>query len=400
MPKITLDIKIEDHYSSKVYTSGSHVTGVVAVCSDTNLPFHCIQITLVGTARTRVDMLPVPKITNDVFLNLDMPITKTSHSLGQTFIARQTNEVRFDFTVPHMLHKDPCDSISGEHSHDQHMRLPPTMGSWEKDDMSPTMAQVEYQVVARVLHKFSSNHKDTIEASQPIKVLPAFPEDPPLGVNDRDARYNLSRTKSVRRNLLSVKKDQIIIRASQPEAVHISIGGYQLPSSQPSITLDCTFESSSAVSFPPEITLGQIKLEAQTWFTGTPMKVVPDLGNPRDTAGLRHELRYSTNVKLSTTDTGVILWHKDNGEEEQKLNTWRSKTKIPIRLPTVHKMFLPTFYSCFIARSYILHVSVNYSGSKTNLSVPLQIASQSVYPRVSEPEIEDLPSFQASLTWR
>ncbi|GJC89087.1 hypothetical protein ColLi_11925 [Colletotrichum liriopes] len=400
MPKVTLDIQIEDHYSSKIYTSGSQIIGVVAICSDTNLPFHCVQIALVGTARTRVDMLPVPKITNDVFLNLDMPITKTSYPPGQTFIAQQTKQIPFEFTVPHMLHRDSCDSTSGEHSHDQHMRLPPTMGSWEKDDMSPTMAQVEYQVVARVLHKRSSNHENTIEVSQPVKILPAFPEDPPLSINGRDARYTLSRIKSVRRSRLSVKKDQIIIRASQPEAVHISIGGSQLPSSQPSITLDCTFESSSALSFPPEITLGRIKLEAQTWFTGTPMKVVPDLGNPRDMAGIRHELRYSTSVKLSTADTGVILWHKDDGKGEQKLTTWRSNTKIPIRLPTVHKMFLPTFYSCFIARSYILHVNVNSNGSKTNLSVPLQIASHSLYPKVLEPEIDDLPSFEASLTWR
>ncbi|GKT50089.1 uncharacterized protein ColSpa_10270 [Colletotrichum spaethianum] len=399
MFKSILKIGIENHYSSKIYTSGSRITGVVAVCPDTDLSFHCIQIVLVGTACTRVDMLPVPKTTNDVFLNLDMPITKTSYPPGQIFIARQKHEIPFDFTVPHMLHKDSCDTISGEHSHDQHMRLPPTMGSWEKDDMSPTMARIEYKIVARVLRKRSSLYKGTIETSQLIKVLPAFPEDPPLSINSRDARYTLYSTKAVRRNLLSVKKDRIMIKASQPQALHVSIGGYQLPSSQSSVILDFIFEASSAFSFPPEVTLGQVKLEAQTWFTGTPMKVVPDLGNPRDMAGLRHELRYSTNVKLSTTDTGVILWHKDVSGEEQGLSTWRSKTKIPIRLPTAHKMFLPTFYNCFIARSYILHMSFNSSGSKTNLSVPLQIASQSLYPKASEPEIEDLPSFEASLTW-
>ncbi|GJD01411.1 arrestin [Colletotrichum higginsianum] len=402
MPRMALEIKIDDHYSSKIYTSGSRVAGVVDICPDTDMPFHCFQITLIGTARTRVDMLPGPKITNDVFLNLDMPITKTLYPPGQTLMAKETHRIPFDFTIPHKLHKDSCGAVSGAHSHDQHLRLPPTMGSWEKDDMAPVMAQVEYKIVARLLRRqsYKNNSKSIIEASQSIKILPAFPEDPPLVLNSHDARYALSRTRSVRRSILSVHKDRIIITAAQPQAVHVSIGGHQLPSSQPMVSLDFAFESSSAASFPPEVTLNQVKLEAQTWFTGTPMKVVPDLGDPRDAAGLRHELRYSTNVKLSTTDTGVILWHKDDANEGQKVTSWQSTARIPIRLPTAHKMFLPTFYNCFIARSYILHVSVTFGGSKTNLSIPLQIATQSLYPRMSEPEVEDLPSFDASLTWR
>ncbi|KAK1659183.1 arrestin [Colletotrichum godetiae] len=250
------------------------------------------------------------------------------------------------------------------------------------------MAQVEYKIVARLLRKRPSSPKDTIEASQRIMVLPAFAEDPPLNINNQDA------------SLLSAQKDRIVVNALQPEAVYISIGGHQLPDSHASVTLDLSFESTSSFSFPPEVTLGQVKLETQTWFTGTPMKMLPDLGDPREAAGLRHELRYSTQTKLPTTDTGVILWHKDDRTEDRKVFSWRSRTKVPIRLPTAHKMFLPTFFNCFIARSYILRMSVNFNGSKTKLSVPLQIASQSLYPQVMEPEVEDLPSFDASLAWR
>ncbi|KXH65556.1 arrestin [Colletotrichum salicis] len=210
-------------------------------------------------------------------------------------------------------------------------------------------------------------------------VLPAFAEDPPLSINNQDARYTLSRTKSVHRGLLSTQKNRIVVNALQPEAVYISIGGHQLPDSHASVTLDLSFESTSSFSFPPEVTLGQVKLETQTWFTDTPMKMSPDLGDPH---------------------TGVILWHKDDRTQDRKVFFWRSRTKVPIRLPTAHKMFLPTFFNCFIARSYILRMSVNFNGSKTNLSVPLQIASQSLYPQVMEPGAEDLPSFDASLAWR
>ncbi|OHE99664.1 arrestin [Colletotrichum orchidophilum] len=399
-PKMPLDIRIDDHYSSKIYTSGSQITGTVVVCPDSRIPFHCIQIALIGTSYTRVDMLPVPKTTTDVFLNLDMPITKASYPPGQAFVARETHNIPFNFTIPRKLQKDVCETASGEHFHDHHMRLPPSMGGWEKDDMSPTMAQVDYKIVARLLRNRSSNPKNVIETNQRIMVLPAFAEDPPLSLNNHDARYTLSRTKSVRRSLLSAQKDRIFINALQPEAAYITIGGHQLPESHPSATLDLTFESTSSFSFPPEVTLGQLKLEAQTWFTGTPMKMLPDLGDSREAAGLRHELRYSTHTKLSTTDTGVILWHKADSAEGCKVFSWRSRTKVPIRLPTAHKIFLPTFFNCFIARSYILHMTINFNGSKTNLSVPLQIASQSLYPQVLEPEVEDLPSFDASLAWR
>ncbi|KXH65557.1 arrestin [Colletotrichum salicis] len=128
--KIPLDIKIDDHYCYKIYTSGSHITG------------------LMGISHTRVDMFPVPKTTTDVFLNLDMPITKTSYPQGQVFAAGETHIIPFNFTIPRELHKDACETGQGEHSHDQHTRLPPSMGGWEKDDMSPTMAQVEYKMVA------------------------------------------------------------------------------------------------------------------------------------------------------------------------------------------------------------------------------------------------------------
>ncbi|KAK2017436.1 hypothetical protein LZ32DRAFT_600644 [Colletotrichum eremochloae] len=394
---MTLKINVENHYSSKIYTSGSRIAGVVVVCPDTDISFHCVQIALVGTARTRVDTLPLPKIINDVFLILDMPVTETSYPPGQTFSAGKTSQIPFEFIVPHKLHKGPCRTMTDERSHDQHMRLPPTMGSWEKDDMSPTMAQIEYKIIVRVLQKRSKAPKDTIHVSQSIKVLPAFPEDPPLSVNNQDALYTLSRTRTIRRSLLSFQKDRVIIQSYQPKAVVVGFGGHQLPSSQSALTLDLTFDSSSTVSFPPEVTLDNPKLEAQTWYAGTAMKAIPDLGGLRDVAGLRPDLRYSMNVKLPKAETGVVLWHKDSAEQGQKSTTWRSRTMMPIRLPTTHKMFLPTFYNRFIARSYILHVDVCLNGSKTTLSIPLQIASQSLYAQSSEPSIGELPPFEASL---
>ncbi|WYZ36056.1 hypothetical protein EsH8_X_000703 [Colletotrichum jinshuiense] len=279
MPKVTLDIKIDDHHASKIYTSSSRITGTVYVISKNDVSFHCMQIALIGTSRTRVDMLPAPKVTNDIFLKLDMPVTKMSYPPGQVFKSLESYGIPFDFTIPRVLHKDACDAGSGcEHNHDQHMRLPPTMGNWEKDDMAPDMAQVEYTVVARLLRKPSAEPSHTIENSLPIRVLPAFPEDPPLSINSQDAKYTLSRSKSIRRSLLSTQKDKVIVTTTQPQAVHLGNGGHQHSGSETSAMLDFLFESSSAYSFPPEVTLGQLRLEAQTWFTGTPMKMLPDLG--------------------------------------------------------------------------------------------------------------------------
>ncbi|KAJ0280608.1 hypothetical protein COL940_006105 [Colletotrichum noveboracense] len=339
---MALSISIDNHYTSKIYTCNSKVSGTLSVCTQRDTPFDCVQIALLGTSHTRIDMLPAPKIIDNDFLRLDMPIHEDSYPSGRNFRAGQTYHIPFEFTIPRALSSDACHahtlSESG-HIQDLHMRLPPTMGDWEKDDMSPVMARVGYSIVGRVLQKRASEPGHATEISQPIKVFPSFPEDPPLSITEQDTRYCLN------------------------------------------------------------ISLGQTRLEAINWFSGAPIKTLPELGEARDSTGVKQELKYITSTKLPTTGVEVIWQHVDTGGQS---SLWEGSLEIPIALPNIHKMFLPTFYSCFVARTYVLHLCVNAaaSGTKINLSVPLQISVQEQDGKDFEVSGDDLPTFEAAIAWR
>ncbi|KAI8237456.1 hypothetical protein K4K54_012867 [Colletotrichum sp. SAR 10_86] len=400
MPKMALSISIDDHYTSKIYTCNSKVSGTLSVCTQRDTPFDCVQIALLGTSHTRIDMLPAPKIIDNDFLRLDMPIHEDSYPSGRNFRAGQTYHIPFEFTIPRALSSDACHAHTlSESGHIQHlhMRLPPTMGDWEKDDMSPVMARVGYSIVGRVLQKRASEPGHATEISQPIKVFPSFPEDPPLSITEQDTRYCLSKTKYTRKSLLSTQRDQVTATMVQPAPAILNIAGQQL--SPTSATMHLAFKSNSTCATPPDISLGQIRLEAISWFSGAPIKTLPELGEARDSTGVKQELKYITSTKLPTTGVEVKWQHVDTGGQS---SLWEGSLEIPVALPTTHKMFLPTFYNCFVARTYVLHLCVNAaaSGTKINLSMPLQISVQEQDGKDFEVSGDDLPTFEAAIAWR
>ncbi|KAF9880325.1 arrestin domain-containing protein [Colletotrichum karsti] len=400
VPKMGFNININHHYTSKVYTTRSTISGNVSVCPERDISFRCVQIALIGTYHARIDMLPVPRIIDNDFLTLDMPINEELYPSDRIFRAGKTYQIPFHFTLPYALSKDACDKLSESgHIQELHMRLPPTMGQWERDDMSPVMARVEYNVVARLLKRNTSELGQTIEASQPIRVMPEFSEDPPLGITEQDTRYSLSKTRFIRKSLLSTQKDQVTLTTAQPGAVHLSTQGQAFADSPATVMLHLHYKSASSFSSPPEVNVTQVKLETITWFSGTPMKTLPELGEARDSSGTRHELKYVASVKLPPTQLQDIAWHQESNTTGRDSSAWTAAIGVPIHLPTAHKMFLPTFHNCFLARTYVLHLSVGIAGAKTTLSVPLQVATEAIENQTPKSVGDELPNFHAAMAW-
>ncbi|TDZ53196.1 hypothetical protein CTRI78_v007075 [Colletotrichum trifolii] len=393
--QVTVDI--EDHYKSKIYNSGSVITGSVSISSETNIAIKSIRIKLVGTAYTRVEMLPTTKITKSVFLNLDMPLHEASYPTERMLKADKTHCVVFKFILPRQLPRDACNKSTGHGQIQQlHMRLPPTVGNWERDDLSPSMATVVYEIVAQVAPERDANSPGTTEARIPLKVLPDFPEDPPLQITDRDGRYAMTKTKFIRRSWLQSKRDWIAITATQPNSLRLSCGGNQALDNEPSALIDILV-SCALTSAAPEVEIEHLAIEAFTWFSGVPMHTLPELGEPRDASGTRHELKFSTAIKLPLTALGDVKW--EAGGHDTGRQTWKATVRIPIRLPTTQKMFLPTFYSCFVARTYALHVPVCVSGVKFHLTLPLQVTVEPSTSNLRGMASPELPTFDAALSW-
>ncbi|KAJ4138843.1 hypothetical protein NW765_002738 [Fusarium oxysporum] len=204
--KSGIDIKLDQHWSSKSYTSGSKVTGNVIINTQRDVAYDGFDIFFTGTAYTRVDFVSQYSSANYAsrpFMKLRMPLSPADFPSNRVFEAGRTYTIPFHFGSP-----PPA---------------PPTMGFWERNDQSPDMAHIEYGIRA-VATKNSEEEGRTLplDSFHMVKVLPAMPEDAPLDICSKDERYCLSKTKPIRKNLFSAKQGELTTTASQPSAIMLS----------------------------------------------------------------------------------------------------------------------------------------------------------------------------------
>ncbi|KAF9881785.1 arrestin [Colletotrichum karsti] len=423
--KQSIEIVIDDHFTSKVYTSGSPISGNVIITPNHDSRFDYVQIILLGTSRTRLDAVQIPQLSSHTFLKLEMPIPESAYPVPRIFEAGRTYTIPFNFVVPQHLTISACNhKAQSDLIHDYHMRLPPSMGSWEKDDMTPDMAQIHYAIKARVVRQDELGGRPTkvMEDAYLLNVLPASPEDPPLNITKQDKGYTLSKTKNIRKNIFSSKQGRITATAVQPGAVYLTPDGRE--ASEGSLMVNLNFEPASADILPPKVGSVSAKLQAQTWYGATPMTRLPNLGDSHEVYAFSQQLAYQTSVPLLSATVDKINWRqqivsttrRDSGyssdgfqgshsDSDHSNNRGRRSTKdrsspinhlaalqIPFKLPTERKTFIPTFHACIISRTYTLQLTVVVGDSKVNLAIPVQIAL--------EPPAQlgmGLPSFDAAM---
>ncbi|KAK2022941.1 arrestin [Colletotrichum zoysiae] len=428
--KHSVEVKINDHYHSKVYTSGNPISGQVTITPSHDSRFDYVQIILIATSRTRLDALQIPQLSSHTFLKLEMPIPDSAYPVPRIFEAGGTYTIPFNFVIPHHLTISACThKAQSDYIHDYHMRLPPTVGGWERDDMAPDMAQIQYAVKARVVRQDELGGKPMklMEGSHLIKVLPRSPEDPPLNITEQDRAYALSKTKPIRRNLFSSKLGYITAATAQPSAIHLTADGRS--ASEGSILVNLNFEPTSADILPPKVKTVSAKLQAQTWYAANPMTKLPNMGNSQEAFAMSQQHVYNTSVSLFSTSVGKVAWrqqltsaarrdsgyssdglresgHSDSDSQNHSQSRRSSKDQscpifhraalqIPFKLPTSRKTLIPTFYSCLVSRTYTLQLTLVVGDSKINLNVPLQIALE---PPVQQDLLGmGLPSFDAAM---
>ncbi|KAK8051037.1 hypothetical protein PG993_002422 [Apiospora rasikravindrae] len=177
-----MEIHLDNHYSSKAYTSSSSLSGRVVISPTRDMRFDSLHILLMGVTKTRVDGVHAPHATQHTFLRLTMPIPETSYPVPRVYEAGRVYTVPFHFVIPNYLtlgaccHKIESDAVS-----EQHLCIPPSLRTWDKDDMAPDMARVEYTVRARLYREeeLDKTRVKIMEANQVVNVLPSFAEQPP-----------------------------------------------------------------------------------------------------------------------------------------------------------------------------------------------------------------------------
>ena len=407
--KPILDIEIERHFTSKVYTSGSAISGQAIVRTLQDTPFDSFDIIFAGVAATRLGS--VQQYTSHSvhrFMKLCMPILQSSLPENKVFEAGKVYSIPFKFVVPHQLTLGACNHrCSNPAVREQHLRPPPTVGFWEADDQAPQMARIAYSIKATV---YSGREAGCpMESYHMVKVLPSYPEDAPLDITITDERYNLSKSKTIRRNLFT-KAGKLTATASQPAAVMLGSDGHTASTTIVRVSLE--FEPVSAVMAPPKINSMSGKLTAVTFFGAAPADLLPNLGS-RSVFTANPALSYTTTSPLFSNSVNEVAWQQHNfsgqrdseysivGEDVHETDCPESRgciggngkgskkcpvrhsamLEVPLAIPTSsRRLYLPTFYSCLVSRTYTLrlHLSVGPTNTTLSLAIPLQIGVKAV----------------------
>ncbi|KXJ95190.1 hypothetical protein Micbo1qcDRAFT_157024 [Microdochium bolleyi] len=420
-----MEIHIDNHYAKKVYSTASVVAGHVDITCAADTPFHRVHILLLGTARSRIDGVNIPQITEHTFLKLEMPIPAASYPTPRVLEAGATYKIPFHFVVPQALTTSACSHrVANGAVQDHHTRLPPSMGAWDRDDLAPAMAQVEYVVRARLFRDDPSQSK-VFEVAHPINVLPQTFEDAPLSISPTDTIYAMSKTKTLRKNILSAKSGKVTVSATQPPAAMVSADGRS--AADTSVCVDLQFDPATADAIPPKVAITAAKVTAHSYWSASGVQTMPNLGDglrsPADGRGsypgaanlaitapvhdnswkqhLPQQARRDSGYGSETaSDSDNTRSGSKNGKKTSLMHH-STRVQVPVKLPTDKKMFIPTFHSCIVSRVYVLNLNVTLTtgaGSTvhTTLAVPLQIGVMPPDNNQAAADATGLPTFEAA----
>ncbi|KAK4244558.1 hypothetical protein C7999DRAFT_17186 [Corynascus novoguineensis] len=444
-PKSDINIHLKNHSNSKVYTSMSPVVGDLTITTKRDVRFDSIEILLLGHTKTTLEGMGMPQEVTHTFLKMVMPIPESAYPLPRVLEPGRTLTLPFNFVIPSQLTINACNHARlVEAMQDYHVKLPPSVGAWERDDMAPKMTRVVYQIKARVVRDDDGRKTRIMETTQPIQVLPATPEEPPLSITDKDRLYRLSKAKNLRKNFLTTKIGCIRAEALQPSAAILSSDGRRVMS-HPMVRIKLVFQPGSPRALPPTVTGVTAKLTAHTYFSSSTIQSFPNLGDWQGIPGtIDRRGQYSTSVALpAVTLAEQPAWtshpslaRRDSGygssvgscvEEEEDYDETSSDNDepmkrtavssssllssstattshhtatlaVPLSLPTDKKTFVPTFHSCIVSRVYTVTLTVALAGKgggSTSLSVvvPLQVAVDAA-PVATAPTADRPPSFE------
>ncbi|KAK9438586.1 arrestin [Metarhizium brunneum] len=412
-----LGFHLEQHFNAKIYTSGSPVRGHVLLRPAQDIAYDDFEISLVGVSSTQNLLQHESAIVAMPFMKLVMPLCPDSLPASKVFAAGQEYIFRFHFVLPFHLAIGSCrHGCVSPAVKELHLRPPPTMGFWEGDDQSPQMTQIKYAVAVLATRRLPADPLPArvIAESSMIRVLPAFPEDAPLDITPVDDGYALSRSKTIRRNFVAGKLGRLTATAAQPKAVMLSPDGHAASATSCRLTL--VFDSVGAGTPSPRISSVSGKLTSHTYFDMSFMNRLPNLGN-RPSPEATSPYRYTTSTKLFSLPVGDLPWREERAEsawEEAMFPLARGDSVLTQENPSRRasaatcpdmessmgsrprrcvaeldvqftiprnnrKMFLPTFHSCRISRTYTLHLclAVGQTFSTLSLVVPLQIGVES-----------------------
>ncbi|RGP72142.1 hypothetical protein FLONG3_6865 [Fusarium longipes] len=406
-----IEINIDGHYESKVYTFGSKVSGIVTMTAHKQLPFRSLQIDLRGITSTCGHAFQYGTAFKiHTFMQLQMPISTSALPANQSLEPGQLYHIPFQFVIPDQLSSTACNHKNTA-VRERHLQPPPSIGVWDRNDLVGGSANVDYLITARlVLSKHKQGQEQSIDQSRSIKVIPALPEQPPLHISPDNSEYRLSQTKTIKKGVLGAKMGIVKASTTQPKPIVLSLDG--LDTSQSEIPIDLEYTPASSTAKPPEIRVKAATIESLTNFWLGVDGYLPDhhekpsnsiaptapwvtshtlVLNESETTSWKteshlisekeverrfsepvHAIRDCIEHQAVSRSASCVSYHLDSS----KAPAFKATLRQSFKLPTDKLLFLPTFYSCLVSRTYQMKITlaIGSSGTTILLVVPLQVA--------------------------
>ncbi|PTD01176.1 hypothetical protein FCULG_00012764 [Fusarium culmorum] len=407
-----VEIDIQGHYESRIYTTGSTVQGIVKITSQRKTAIQSIQVDFRGTASTRQAFQYGTPFTTHTFMHIPIPISEDLLSAGHVLQAGESHSIPFIFEIPSNLSSNACNHQNTA-ARERHLLPPPSLGSWMKSDLTDGSAYVDYAIRARlVLGNEGCAEEKFVDQNISIKVIPLFPEQPPINISLFNSQYCLSQTKTIRRNLVGAKEGILKVSTRQPRPMTLNLDLLQASDSQ--LAIDLEYIPLSTRRTPPETRIKSAVVETVTSFSLGRVGYLPDhddtmsstisgvapwvASHPLLLQGLREvnwekvtdiipsaepERRASEPIQVApdsarTQTPRTTRSSIDKAYSQSEALIYKDTMTQSFMLPTEKLLFLPTFHSCMVSRTYRIRITLatRAHGTTVSLVVPFQITSE------------------------
>lgn len=458
--KPSLDITLTDGQQDAFipsYATLDEIKGCVTMTPQVETKIDNIYITLECIVKTCVERVSTAAATtgrSEGFtpaLHLVQPIPETAMPESGKVHPGKTYTFPFEFAVPEELLPSTCEhTIDNDVVRQAHLQLPPTLGDpmsavWGKtmmDDMAPQGSIVSYSIRVRLISgkdAKTGKHIFIAEASKKIRVIPAVPEHPPLAVLEgKQDDYRLRKEKPLKKGTFQKRIGTLVMESAQPRSLHLPPLRSENPGPVTTMaTIRLRFDPASSEAQPPRLGSLVTKLKVATFYASKPMRDIP-----KRSANFHYSSDnglYVESIPLSSRCVASATWVKHTPQNlphpeptpsrqesipagspvvpasslatpapsesyKEGEDYYTAYLKVPITLPgkvegnTNHKVFVPTFYTCLVARVYALDLTLSchtpgasVTVPEMHLKLPVQVSAEpnaDARPKISQGEAQ------------
>ncbi|KIW70052.1 hypothetical protein PV04_02363 [Phialophora macrospora] len=429
------------------YSTYDEIKGHVEIKFDKPTAFDDLNITFEGLSCTYVEKIATTAPTTGrttgrhTFLKVQQPIADGLLPDNGLFEAGVTYTVPFTFVVPDRLLPFICShKVDNEQIRREHLQLPPSLGDPSvsgdghmlMDDLAPDMSKISYSIRARAT-KWNATGRllELADKSERIRIVPAKEEAPPVEVDDMESDHIMRKEKSVKKGLFKIGKvGRLTAETTQPKSLRLPHPQKRQTEPVSTVaTINLRFDPASPDDLPPQLDSIVSKLKVHTFFGAAPHRVIPEVRR-HDNWSTLHGI-YPESVSLSSRALSTVSWVRHDPAERESFSSsdlsrrpsgysttsmnsipepscayesgspfFTASLPVPIALPTASgsnrpKVFVPTFHSCIVSRTYSVELNIsfrtpgtNVSSSHVTLKTPIQISSEGGTPPVQVHETE------------